>query len=73
MVIGNITYPTEGTKLELHQWVKEDTKKVKLMKMSKGWQWEITYEHTDNEKLLAEIKELNQKLRDEYGEKPEEK
>ena len=53
---------------QLHQWVKEDTRKVKLMKMSKGYQWEITYEHTDNDALLATISDLNAKLKVEYGE-----
>jgi len=55
--------------IQMHQWIKEDTRKVKLMKMSKGYQWEITYENTNNDSLLAEIKDLDQKLREEYGEK----
>ena len=54
---------------QMHQWIKEDSVKVKLMKMSKGYQWEITYEHTDNDTLLFRIKDLDQKLREEYGEK----
>ena len=54
--------------IQMHQWVKEDTRKVKLMKMSKGYQWEITYENTDNDALLAQIKDLDTKLRNEYGE-----
>ena len=58
---------------QMHQWIKEDTRKVKLMKMSKGYQWEITYEHTDNDVLLKEIKDLDLKLRAEYGEKDTEK
>ena len=53
---------------QMHQWVKEDTRKVKVMKMSKGYQWEITYESTDNDALLKEIKDLDQKLRAEYSE-----
>ena len=56
---------------QMHQWIKEDTRKVKLMKMSKGYQWEITYENTDNDALLAEIKDLDGKLREEYGQKEE--
>jgi len=52
----------------IHEWVKSDpTKKVKLMKMSKGYQWEITYEDTDNEKLLAEIKAINEQLNQGYN------
>lgn len=57
------------TETQMHQWIKEDTRKVKLMKMSKGYQWEITYEHTDNDELLAQIKDLDQKLRTKYGDK----
>ena len=55
--------------IQMHQWVKDDSIKVKLMKMSKGYQWELTYEHTDNDELLAKIRDLDQKLRAEYGEK----
>ena len=53
----------------IHEWVKTDpTKKVKLMKMSKGYyQWEITYESTDNEELLSEIKAINEALNKEYN------
>ena len=54
--------------IQMHQWVKEDTIKVKLMKMSKGYQWELTYEHTDNDALLAKLKDFDTKLRAEYGE-----
>jgi len=52
----------------IHEWVKSDpTKKVKLSKMSKGYQWEITYEDTNNEKLLSEIHSINEALVLEYG------
>jgi len=52
----------------IHEWVKTDpTKKVKLSKMSKGYQWEITYEDTSNEKLLGEIKAINEALNAEYN------
>jgi len=51
---------------QMHQWVKDDTVKVKLMKMSKGYQWELTYENTDNDILLAKLKDLDTKLRNEY-------
>lgn len=55
----------------IHEWVKADpTKKVKLMKMSKGYNWEITYESTDNEMLLSEIRALDTSLNAEYN-KPE--
>ena len=47
---------------QMHQWVKEDTRKVKLMKMSKGYQWEITYEESDNDAILKVIKDLDTKL-----------
>ena len=52
----------------IHEWVKSDpTKKVKLLKMSKGYNWEITYEDTDNDTLLNSIKEIDTKLKQEYG------
>ena len=52
----------------IHEWVKTDpTKKVKLSKMSKGYQWEITYEDTDDDNLLAEIEYINNKLMSAYG------
>lgn len=51
----------------IHKWEKTDpTKKVKLTKMSKGYQWEITYESTDNQALLKEIIELNTLLRNAF-------
>ena len=57
----------------IHEWAKSDpTKKVKLSKMSKGYQWEITYEHTDNDTLLAEIRDLNTKLNSEYNKEGDE-
>ena len=55
----------------IHEWVKADpAKKVKLMKMSKGYNWEITYESTDNEILLSEIRALDMALNEAYN-KPE--
>ena len=53
--------------MELHKWVKDDTIKVKLMKMSKGYQWEITYEHENLDICLARIKEADSKLLNHYG------
>ena len=52
----------------IHEWVKTDpTKKVKLMKMSKGYQWEITYEAVDSGELLSEIRAINEALNKEYN------
>ena len=57
-----------GVSRVIYEWVKsEPTKKVKLLKMSKGFNWEITFEDTDNEKLLSEIKSINAALQAEYG------
>ena len=53
--------------IQMHQWIKEDTRKVKLMKMSRGYQWEITYENTDNAELIKQLKEIDNELRREYG------
>lgn len=55
--------------MELHKWVKDDTTKVKLMKMSKGYQWEITYENEDVDIALAKIQGADLKLREIYGAK----
>jgi len=52
----------------IHRWEKNDpTKKVKLMKMSKSYQWEITYENTDNKELLLQITSLNDELQKQFG------
>ena len=53
--------------IQMHQWVKDNGVKVKLMKMSKGYQWEITYEHTDDTKLIDRIDKINSELKKRYG------
>ena len=51
----------------IHRWESVPTKKIKLIKQAKGYAWEITYESIDNSDLLAQIEELDNKLRDLYG------
>ena len=48
----------------IHKWEKADpTKKVKLIKQSKGYAWEITYENLDNVELMRQIQLLDAELR----------
>jgi len=54
----------------MHKWLKDDTIKIKLMKMSKGnYQWELTYETESVEDALKRIGEADTKLREQYGDK----
>lgn len=53
-------------KVEYHKWLKDDTVKVKLMKMSKGYQWELTYESEDLQEAIDRIQEADLKLRELY-------
>ena len=48
---------------QFHKWPKDDTIKVKLMKMSKGFQWEITYEGEDYIAVLDKIDKVNAELK----------
>lgn len=41
--------------------------KVKLERNSKGYNWEISYEHEDLDIALAKIREANERLKTEYG------
>lgn len=45
-----------------------ETIKVKLMKMSKGYQWEITFEHVNDVTVLDTIASMNKALTEQYGE-----
>ena len=40
---------------------------VRLERNSKGYNWEISYAHEDAEVVLAKIREVNAKLKAEYG------
>jgi len=53
--------------IQHHKWLKDDTIKVKLMKMSKGYQWEITYEGENDEAVLRRIKDMETNLRKEFS------
>jgi hypothetical protein len=44
-----------------------DPLKVKVMKMSKGYQWEISYTGADQTKILEIIKSVDAALYAEYG------
>ena len=54
--------------IEYHKWLKDDTIKVKLSKMSKSYQWELTYEGEDLDAVIAKLKEADEKLRAIYNE-----
>jgi len=46
-----------------HIYDKNDTIKIKLMKMSKSMQWELTYEGEDVDAVIVKLKEADEKLR----------
>ena len=54
--------------IEYHKWLKDNTIKVKLSKMSKSYQWELTYEGEDIDAVIAKLKEADEKLRAIYHE-----
>ena len=54
--------------VEYHKWLKDETIKVKLMKMSKGYQWEISTEEPTVEAAIDKIKKTNYMLRALYEE-----
>jgi hypothetical protein len=41
--------------------------KVKLMKMSRGMQWEITVSGSSLAEVLPQLRQANNALKDEYG------
>lgn len=66
--------PVDGTSVpampvvEYHKWLKDDTIKIKLMKMSKSYQWEITYENENTDAVIERLKQADLKLRVIYNE-----
>jgi len=58
---------------QIHRWVKEDTIKVKLERGQRGtYGWEISYEHTNDETLIARIERVDLTLRQKYASHNEE-
>jgi hypothetical protein len=53
----------------IHKWANDPVRKVKLMKMSKGHQWEISMGGGEISfaDILAEIRIVNDALQKEYG------
>lgn len=43
-----------------------DPIKVKLMKMSKGYQWEISIKGNESADILPQVWDIDQQLRDKY-------
>ena len=41
---------------------------IRLEKNSRGFNWEVSYSHENEEIALRKIKEVNEKLRAEFGE-----
>lgn len=66
------TNGNEKTIVHLHRWEKSDPKvKVKLMKMSKGFNWEISIDgiaanEAEESVLLGRIEGMNQKMLEKY-------
>jgi len=57
--------------VQYHKWLKDDTIKVKLMKMSKSYQWELSCEGEDSDAVIARLQDADNKLRAIYNQ-PEE-
>lgn len=58
----------ENVNLTLHRSIHDPPQiKIKLLKMSKAYQWEITAEGADPDALITLLKDTDQKLRQEYG------
>ncbi len=60
----------EGSKSILVEHVygaSENPCKLKLMKMSKGWQWEITMSGEDFPTIIKKIDEANEIMKAKYG------
>ena len=51
-----------------HKWLRDDTIKIKLMKMSKGYQWELSAEGEDTTKVIDRLDFADLLLRQQYGE-----
>ena len=51
----------------IHKWANDPVRKVKLMKMSKGFQWEISMSGASFGEILTEIRTVNEDLQKEYG------
>ena len=49
--------------------VQEQKPSIKLMKMSKGYQWEIKGYGDLDKKLVEKIKDIDKQLNDTFGEK----
>lgn len=59
----------ENQTVEYHKWLRDDTLKIKLMKMSKGYQWELSCEGENTDTVIARLKEADDKIRVIYGNK----
>jgi hypothetical protein len=58
--------------VQYHRWMRDDTVKIKLMRMSKGnYQWELGCEAESVDEALAKLNEADQKLREQYLEQAE--
>lgn len=49
--------------IQYHQWLRDNTVKIKLMKMGKGYQWEISCEGVNDEEVIERIRKVDQQLR----------
>jgi len=55
------------TDLDARDIALEQKESIKLMRMSKGYQWEIKIFLKDDEETRQRLKAIDQKLREDYG------
>ena len=61
-------YPSNGVSV-LHRYLpNEDPVRIKLIKNTKGYSWEISVAEVDTEKALAKLVELEAQVKDQFGE-----
>jgi len=53
--------------IQFHKWLKDDTVKIKIMKMSKGYQWELSAEGLKATPVINRLKDVDIELRIIFG------
>ena len=67
------TLPVSAGELHIlhHYLPNEDPVRLKLIKNTKGYSWEISVAQPDPETALATLRDMEQRVRTEYGESPD--